>query len=79
QRQAPLARAEQGTAHRQFGDTLNQHLTQLTQATERRIGEVRATLETRVKEIEANNAAKLEEMGRTVDEKLHATLEQRLG
>ncbi len=45
----------------------------------RRLGEVRATLEARLKDIEANNAAKLEEMRRTVDEKLHATLEQRLG
>lgn len=79
QRQAQLAREEQGTALRHFGDTLNQQLTQLTQANDRRIGEVRATLETRLKEIEANNAAKLEEMRRTVDEKLHATLEQRLG
>ena len=40
---------------------------------------MRATLEARLKDIEANNAAKLEEMRRTVDEKLHATLEQRLG
>ena len=29
--------------------------------------------------IQADNASKLEEMRRTVDEKLHATLEQRLG
>ncbi|KND55589.1 DNA recombination protein RmuC [Candidatus Paraburkholderia kirkii] len=40
---------------------------------------MRATLEARLKDIEANNATKLEEMRRTVDEKLHATLEQRLG
>lgn len=75
QRQAQLAREEQGAALRHFGDTLNQQLTQLTEANDRRIGEVRATLETRLKEIEANNAAKLEEMRRTVDEKL---LEQML-
>ncbi|EGC98454.1 Fis family transcriptional regulator, partial [Burkholderia sp. TJI49] len=62
-----------------FGDTLHRQLTQLTEANDRRIGEVRATLEQRLKEIETNNAAKLEEMRRTVDEKLHATLEQRLG
>jgi DNA recombination protein RmuC len=29
--------------------------------------------------MQADNASKLEEMRRTVDEKLHATLEQRLG
>ncbi|WP_179402555.1 DNA recombination protein RmuC [Burkholderia guangdongensis] len=79
QRQAQQAREEQGVALKRFGDTLNQQLTQLTEANDRRIGEVRATLEQRLKEIETNNAAKLEEMRRTVDEKLHATLEQRLG
>ena len=78
-RQAQQARDEQGTALRLFGETLNRQLTQLTEANDRRIGEVRATLEQRLKEIETNNAAKLEEMRRTVDEKLHATLEQRLG
>lgn len=79
QRQAQQAREEQTVALRLFGDTLNRQLTQLTEANDRRIGEVRATLEQRLKEIETNNAAKLEEMRRTVDEKLHATLEQRLG
>ncbi|ALX12571.1 recombinase RmuC [Burkholderia cepacia JBK9] len=79
QRQAQQAREEQTGALRLFGDTLNRQLTQLTEANDRRIGEVRATLEQRLKEIETNNAAKLEEMRRTVDEKLHATLEQRLG
>ncbi|GBH24953.1 DNA recombination protein RmuC [Burkholderia vietnamiensis] len=79
QRQAQQAREEQTVARRLFGDTLNRPLTQLTEANDRRIGEVRATLEQRLKEIETNNAAKLEEMRRTVDEKLHATLEQRLG
>ncbi|PFH26701.1 MULTISPECIES: DNA recombination protein RmuC [Burkholderia] len=79
QRQSQQAREEQTVALRLFGDTLNRQLTQLTEANDRRIGEVRATLEQRLKEIETNNAAKLEEMRRTVDEKLHATLEQRLG
>ncbi|MCA3776964.1 MAG: DNA recombination protein RmuC [Burkholderia sp.] len=79
QRQSQQAREEQTGALRLFGDTLNRQLTQLTEANDRRIGEVRATLEQRLKEIETNNAAKLEEMRRTVDEKLHATLEQRLG
>ncbi|MEX3612407.1 MAG: DNA recombination protein RmuC [Burkholderia sp.] len=77
--QAQLARDEQGAALRHFGTLLNQQLAQLSEANDRRLGEVRATLEQRLKEIEANNAVKLEEMRRTVDEKLHATLEQRLG
>ena len=79
QQQAQQARDEQGAALRHFGNVLAQQLTQLTEANDRRFAEVRATLEQRLKDIEANNAAKLEEMRRTVDEKLHATLEQRLG
>ncbi|MCO8624802.1 DNA recombination protein RmuC [Burkholderia multivorans] len=76
---AQQAREEQTAALRLFGDTLHRQLTQLTEANDRRIGEVRATLEQRLKDIETNNAAKLDEMRRVVDEKLHATLEQRLG
>jgi DNA recombination protein RmuC len=79
QLQAQQAREEQGAALRHFGTVLGQQLAQLTEANDRRFAEVRATLEQRLKDIEANNAAKLEEMRRTVDEKLHATLEQRLG
>ncbi|MEX3556706.1 MAG: DNA recombination protein RmuC [Burkholderia gladioli] len=79
QQQAQLARDEQSASLRHFGALLNQQLAQLSEANDRRLGEVRATLEQRLKEIEANNAVKLEEMRRTVDEKLHATLEQRLG
>jgi DNA recombination protein RmuC len=79
QRQALEAREEQGGTLKRFGDTLAQQLAQLTEANDRRFAEVRATLEQRLKDIEANNATKLEEMRRTVDEKLHATLEQRLG
>ena len=41
--------------------------------------QVRATLNERLGELQADNAKKLEEMRQTVDEKLHATLEQRLG
>ncbi len=79
QRQALESREEQGGTLKRFGDTLAQQLAQLMEANDRRFAEVRATLEARLKDIEANNAAKLEEMRRTVDEKLHATLEQRLG
>ncbi|WP_321876115.1 DNA recombination protein RmuC [Paraburkholderia bannensis] len=77
--QAQQARDEQGAALRHFGTLLGQQVAQLIEANDRRLTEVRATLEQRLKDIEANNAAKLEEMRRTVDEKLHATLEQRLG
>jgi len=40
---------------------------------------VRATLESKIKDLQTDNGTRLEEMRKTVDEKLHATLEQRLG
>jgi DNA recombination protein RmuC len=43
------------------------------------IESVRTTLDARVKELQTNNEKKLDEMRRTVDEKLHDTLEKRLG
>ena len=59
-------------------DTFAQQLGRLTESNERRLIEVRATIEQKLRDIETNNATKLEEMRRTVDEKLHATLETRL-
>ena len=44
-----------------------------------RFERLRISVEGRLTAIQADNASKLEEMRRTVDEKLHATLEQRLG
>jgi DNA recombination protein RmuC len=41
--------------------------------------QIAAVVEKRLEILQASNEAKLEEMRRTVDEKLHATLEQRLG
>src|SRR5439155_3020136 len=43
------------------------------------MAEVKATVETRLGAIQADNEKKLEQIRATVDEKLHATLEQRLG
>ncbi len=60
-------------------DRFAAQLERLTGANEKRLGEVRATLEARLRELQADNAGKLEEMRRTVDEKLQTTLEQRLG
>ncbi|MBI2277134.1 MAG: DNA recombination protein RmuC [Dechloromonas sp.] len=44
-----------------------------------RFERLKLSVEGRLTAIQADNASKLEEMRRTVDEKLHATLEQRLG
>jgi DNA recombination protein RmuC len=60
-------------------DGFAQQLARLTESNERRLAEIRATLEARLRELQADNAGKLEQMRATVDEKLHATLEQRLG
>ncbi|WP_118180730.1 DNA recombination protein RmuC [Paraburkholderia phosphatilytica] len=79
QQQAQQAREEQGATLKRFGDTLSLQLNQLTEANDRRFAEIRLTVEQRLKEIDANNTKKLDEMRHTVDEKLHATLEQRLG
>lgn len=49
------------------------------EATERRLGEIRGTLERQLTTMRDENAAKLELMRRTVDEQLQGTLEKRLG
>ena len=56
-----------------------QQLATLTADNEKRMGEVRATLEAKLKAIQDDNAARLEQMRATVDEKLQNTLEARLG
>ena len=62
-----------------LGDTLTQQLKALMESNERRLAEMRATLEAQIGQLQTSNAAKLDEMRATVDEKLHATLEARLG
>lgn len=54
-------------------------LAKLTQSNEQRLDAMRATVEQRLDALRLDNTAKLEQMRATVDEKLHATLEQRLG
>ncbi|MFJ9531027.1 DNA recombination protein RmuC [Herbaspirillum sp. NPDC101396] len=77
--QAQASREEQAASLKRFGDTLNQTLTTLTESNAQRMAEVRATLEAKIKDLQLDNGNRLEEMRKTVDEKLHATLEQRLG
>ncbi|MBS0405615.1 MAG: DNA recombination protein RmuC [Proteobacteria bacterium] len=62
-----------------LSQTLTEQLQQLSEANARRIAEVRATLEQQLAQLQTSNSAKLDQMRQTVDEKLHATLEQRLG
>jgi DNA recombination protein RmuC len=65
--QGVSSRHEQTRNLKLFADTMNQ-----------RMLEVRVMLETKIKDLQADNGARLEEMRKTVDEKLHATLETRL-
>jgi DNA recombination protein RmuC len=54
-------------------------LTKMIQLNEQKLEHVRETVETRLRHLQADNETKLEQMRATVDEKLHATLEKRLG
>ena len=68
-----------GTLQGQQLESFAQQLARLTLSNEQRFEQLRLAVETRLGAIQADNASKLEEMRKTVDEKLHATLEQRLG
>lgn len=63
---------------RQFSD-LNTQQTEANLQTKNSIIEIRQTIENQLKAIREDNASQLNEMRRTVDEKLHDTLEKRLG
>ncbi|HEU4460015.1 MAG TPA: DNA recombination protein RmuC [Methylibium sp.] len=76
---ALAAREAQDAALQRFGLATAEQLRALTESNERRLGEVRTTVEQRLSALAADNEKKLEQMRQTVDEKLHATLEQRLG
>jgi DNA recombination protein RmuC len=78
---ATLALLQQGLSKQSFetARAQNEQLRALSDANERRLGEVRAAVEQRLASLQDGNEKKLEQMRATVDEKLHATLEARLG
>jgi DNA recombination protein RmuC len=51
----------------------------LSQSNENRLEKMRETVEISISRLQEDNSKKLDQMRATVDEKLHATLEQRLG
>lgn len=77
--QAQTARSEVSASLSQFARTQQQQLSTLIQTNEQRLEAVRASVEQRLEALRNDNAHKLEQIRSTVDEKLHATLEQRLG
>jgi len=60
-------------------ETFGKQLQTLTSANEQRMDKMREAVEGQLKAIQEDNGKKLEEMRKTVDEKLHETLEKRLG
>src|SRR5213592_513151 len=79
QEAAAMNRTELSGNINQFSQTLLAQIKALTDANERRLGEVRDTLERKLRDLQSDNASKLDEIRKTVDERLHATLEKRLG
>jgi DNA recombination protein RmuC len=78
-RDSASGRQEAAEALERFGQGFAQRLQSMSLANEQRMVDLRNMVEQRLKQLQTDNASKLEEMRQTVDEKLHATLEQRLG
>jgi DNA recombination protein RmuC len=76
---ARRGREELTTTLTRLGEQQQQQLKELTADNEKRLGEVRTTLETKLGAIQQDNATKLEQMRATVDEKLQSTFETHLG
>ena len=58
---------------------MTKQLKELTDSNQGVLDRIRSTIDARVKELQEGNEKKLDEMRKTVDEKLHNTLEKRLG
>lgn len=58
---------------------MTKQLKELTDSNQGALDRIRTTFDSRVKELQEGNEKKLDEMRKTVDEKLHDTLEKRLG
>ncbi len=68
-----------GTLQAERLESFARELNRFSLGLDERFERLKMTVEGRLTVMQADNAAKLEEMRQTVDEKLHATLEQRLG
>jgi DNA recombination protein RmuC len=60
-------------------DTFSRQLVALTDSNEKRLTDLRAVVDERLKQLQQENSQKLDEMRKTVDERLESTLEKRLG
>lgn len=78
---ATLAQALQGVGAAQQSrlEGMTKQISELIESNRGALDRVRSTFDARVKELQEGNEKKLDEMRRTVDEKLHESLEKRLG
>lgn len=67
------------TLQQKQSETFATHINRLTEASEKKSDELRTAVEGKLEHLQKDNAAKLEEMRETVDEKLQGTLDKRLG
>jgi DNA recombination protein RmuC len=74
-----LGREEAGHDARELREETARSATALREEIGRTTSAVRESIDQRLRELQAGNEAKLDQMRRTVDEKLHETLEKRLG
>ena len=74
-----LPREAQDAALKRFSDALQAQLAAIAEGQGRQLAEVRQGVEARLVALQEGNEKRLEQMRLTVDEKLHATLETRLG
>mgnify|MGYP000848876747 FL=1 len=72
-------REEQKNAMNNLSESISRRLSDLVSTQQNHADSLRKSLETQMEQIRQNNEQKLEQMRLTVDEKLHETLEKRLG
>lgn len=74
-----ISRSERSRADKDTREEAARSLKNFGDSVERRMEKIRETVEGELKHLQRDNSEKLEKMRETVDEKLHATLEKRLG
>ncbi|MBN1470503.1 MAG: DNA recombination protein RmuC [Syntrophaceae bacterium] len=79
QTQAQQERTEINQSFKLFEDSMQNRLSELTTVTEKKIEAVRVMIDSKLRDIQEDNARQLDRMRETVDEKLQSTLEKRLG
>ena len=78
-RDGQAARMEGAQSLAQFSNAFHGQMQGMLQLNDTRMSELRQVLDQRLRSLQDDNGQRLEAMRRTVDERLHATLEQRLG